>query len=52
MSGYTLQAIYIGNGLATTYNGTNVANPIYEDNIIGDAKQIQLTYMRASAVEL
>ena len=32
--------------------GTNVANPIDEDNIIGDAEQIQLTNMRASAVEL
>ena len=49
MSGYTLQVIYIGNGLATMYNGTNVANPIYEDNII---EQIQLTNMQASAVEL
>ena len=33
-------------------NGTNVANPIDKDNIIGDAEQIQLTHMRASAVEL
>ena len=28
--------------------GTNVANPIAEDDIIGDAEQIQLTNMRAS----
>ena len=28
--------------------GTKVANPIDEDNIIGDAEQIQLTNMRAS----
>ena len=32
--------------------GTNVANPIDEDDIFGDAEQIQLTNMRASAVEL
>ena len=32
--------------------GTNVANPNNEDNIISDAKPIQLTIMRASAVEL
>ena len=32
--------------------GTNVANPIDKDNIIGDAEQVQLTNMRASAVEL
>ena len=34
------------------YNGTNVANPIDEDDIISDAKQIQLTNMQASTVEL
>ena len=33
-------------------NGKNIANPIDEDNIIGNAKQIKLTNMRASAVEL
>ena len=32
--------------------GTNVSNPIDQDNIIGDAKQIQLTNKRTSAVEL
>ena len=32
--------------------GKNIANPIDKDDIIGDAKQIQLTNMRASAVEL
>ena len=32
--------------------GTNVANPIDKDDIIGDAEQIQLTNMQASAVEL
>ena len=29
-------------------NGTNVANPIDKDNIIGNAEQIQLTNMQAS----
>ena len=33
-------------------NGTNVANSIDQDNIIGDGEQIQLTNKRASAVEL
>ena len=33
-------------------NGTNIANPIDKDDIISDAKQIQLTNKRASAVEL
>ena len=32
--------------------GTNVANPINQDNIIGNAEHIQLTNKRASAVEL
>ena len=32
--------------------GTNVANPIDEDDIIGNAEKIQLTNMQASAVEL
>ena len=32
--------------------GTKVANPIDQDNIIGDVKQIQLTNIRASAMEL
>ena len=32
--------------------GTNVAKSMDKDNIIGDAKQIQLTNMRASVVEL
>ena len=36
---------------ATTI-GTNVANPIDEDDIIGDAEPIQLINMLASAVEL
>ena len=32
--------------------GINVANPIVKYNIIGDAEQIQLTNMQATAVEL
>ena len=32
--------------------GTNVANPIDKDDIIDNAKQIKLTNMQASAVEL
>ena len=31
---------------------TNVTNPIDKDDIIGDAEQIQLTNIQASAVEL
>ena len=31
--------------------GTNVANPIDEDNIIGDAEQTQPANMQASAVQ-
>ena len=32
--------------------GTNIANPMEEGDIIGNAKQIQLINMQASAVEL
>ena len=32
--------------------GTNVANPINKNDIIDNAKQIKLTNMQASAVEL
>ena len=32
--------------------GTNIANPIDQDNIIGDAEHIQLTNKRASEVKL
>ena len=40
------------NWMAVWQSGTKVANPIDKDDIINDAEQIQLTNMRASAVDI
>ena len=50
--GFALQAKAMAKTAIKFRTGTNVANPINGDDIIGDAEQIQLTNMRASAVEL